>query len=368
MISGDVLTLKNASLIFLTIQNTFLAVFMRMATEQGLYLRTVAVMMDELLKLVVCIGILFFFYLRNRSSEIGYEPLDHPDSETFSRGFISGWFRFFEMEVFGSVKVFLAMGIPAVCYTIQKNLLFVAITDLSPAVFQILFQGKILTTALLSYLVLGKEFSRRQKVAMLILFVGCSLVQLSTMSPQANEKSGTFRFRGLFAILVACMTSGFSAVYLERAIKGLGIEGGEKPHAIWVRNIQLSTFGLISAMVGAFLEDKARIDHGGLLQGFSSVVWATVFTSSFGGLLVALVMKYADNMYKTLATSVAVVLTSILSVMFFGLSISVMFLIGAVLTLYAVHLYSSNPKQITPDPMADARLDELQEFSVKSNR
>jgi UDP-sugar transporter A1/2/3 len=364
MIFGEVFTPKNASLITLTIQNTLLAVFMRMSAEEGRYLRTVAVLMDELLKLVVCMGILYVFYLKERGDEKGYELLNQPGQDVSSRGVVRGWLGFFETEVFGSVKVFLAMGIPAVCYTIQKNLLLLAMEDLSPAVFQILFQGKILTTAVFSYLVLGKEFSRRQKVAMLILFVGCSLVQLSTTSPQVNDNPGTIRFRGLLSIIVACITSGFSAVYLERAIKGMGIDGGEKPYAVWVRNIQLSTFGLISAIVGAFLEDKARIDNDGLLQGFSSVVWATVLTSSCGGLLVALVMKYADNMYKTLSTSVAIVLTSILSVMFFDLSVSVMFFIGAALTLYAVYLYSSEPAENMSDTVA-VRSDELQEFGTK---
>lgn len=368
MISGDLLSPKNVSLVTLTIQNTLLAVFMRLATEEGVYIRTVAVMMDELLKLLVCIGILFVFYVKMRNSEAGYEPLEEQNEASVQRNFVSGWFHFLEMEVFGSVKVFLAMGVPAVCYTVQKNLLFVAITELSPAVFQILFQGKILTTALFSYAVLGKTFSLRQKVAMVILFVGCCLVQLSTMSNQTDDKSSHFGLKGLIAILVACMTSGFSAVYLERAIKGMGIEGGEKPYAVWVRNIQLSTFGLISAMLGAFIEDKARIDKGGLLRGFTLTVWATVLTSSFGGLLVALVMKYADNMYKTLATSVAIVLTSILSVLFFGLSISLMFLIGATLTLYAVHLYSSKPKEIVPDTTIEEKLDEMEEFRLRRDR
>lgn len=366
---SSVATPKALSLITLTVQNCLLAILMRMASDEGKYLRTVAVMMDELLKLVVCIGILFVFYVRARKEGNSYQPINESNEINIAdRGFILGWFAFVESEVFGSISGFMTMCIPAICYAIQKNLLFVSIRYLNPAVFQILFQGKILTTAFFSWWILKKEFSKRQKLSMLVLFIGCGLVQLSTLDQSSSSKhdaSGSGVVGGLLAILLACLTSGFSAVYLERAIKGAATNGAaEKPHTIWVRNIQLSTFGFIASTIGAIIEDKAKVDRGGVLQGFSVTVWSTVCMSSFGGLLVALVMKYADNILKTFATSVAIILTSIISAMFFELEISISFVIGAGLTLYAVHMYSYKPGEIAP--VETTKAEEMEEFGAKA--
>ena len=340
--------LRQISLVALTVQNTALAIVMRLSAQEGKNIRTLVVLMDEFVKVIVCTCILFFIFYRGWKHQSEYIPIDTTSARHHSPGLLIEWVTFYELEVFGSVKDFLMMGIPAVCYTIQKNLMLIAISDLSPAVFQILFQGKILTTAFMSYMVLNKVFTKRQKLAMGILFVGCCLVQLSSIDEESSvDTQKGSSLRGFIAITVACFTSAFSAVFLEKAIKGKGAE--EKSHTIWVRNIQLSIFGCIASMIAARLEDKEQIDKQGFLDCFTPIVWITVLTSSVGGLLVSLVMKYADNIYKTLATSVAIVLVSVLSIMFFGLSLSFSFVLGAFLTLFSVHLYSSNPSTTTED-------------------
>jgi hypothetical protein len=50
---------KTIVLVTLTLLNPLQAIVMCLAAENGVYLRTVAVMMDELVKMTVCIVILF---------------------------------------------------------------------------------------------------------------------------------------------------------------------------------------------------------------------------------------------------------------------------------------------------------------------
>jgi UDP-sugar transporter A1/2/3 len=361
---------KTVSLATLLIQATSMAIAIRLCTDQGKYVRSVVIVMDELIKLIVCWTMLFFYYLRIRNKSYSYQPLNSKNdaSSPYETGFVWGWLSFCEQELFGSIKVFLSMSVPAICYVVQKNLRFIAMGDLNPAVYQILYQGKILTTALFSSLILKRQFSRRQKVAMGLLFIGCSLVQLSAMGLFDDEGGlnfgvGTSGLGGLAAILGGCMTSGFSGVYLEKAIKGIDIDGGDTPHAIWVRNIQLAMFGLTFACIDAFIESKSEIDKGGLLQGFTPLVWLTVMLSVIGGLAVSMVMKYADNMIKTFTTSLAIVLTSVISIFFFNLRLSFPFMIGASLTLFAVHLYSKKNKDASLVPV-DVKAEELEEFGV----
>ena len=45
------------------------------------------------------------------------------------------------------------------------------------------------------------------------------------------------------------------------------------------------------------------------LQGFDMVAWSVVGLQVFGGLIVAMVVKYADNILKNFANALAVRLT-----------------------------------------------------------
>jgi solute carrier family 35 (UDP-sugar transporter), member A1/2/3 len=56
--------------------------------------------------------------------------------------------------------------------------------------------------------------------------------------------------------------------------------------------------------------------------------YAAVVTNAAGGLLVAVVVKYADNILKGFATSVAIILSGILNVILFDASVSTMVVFG----------------------------------------
>ncbi|VDK38633.1 unnamed protein product [Anisakis simplex] len=77
-----------------------------------------------------------------------------------------------------------------------------------------------------------------------------------------------------------------------------------------------------------------------------------IMISSLGGLTVAVVIKYADNILKAFATSIAIVVACIASAAFFGFRPTIMFVGGAALVIGAVFLYSLFPykKRYKPTP------------------
>jgi len=124
--------------------------------------------------------------------------------------------------------------IPAGLYTLQNNLLYIALSNLDAATYQVTYQLKILTTALFSVLMLSKKIDSLKWISLVILTVGVSLVQWpsSNSTKTTVDQSFNNKLIGLSAVITACFSSGFAGVYFEKLLKGSST-------GVWVRNIQL---------------------------------------------------------------------------------------------------------------------------------
>ena len=67
-----------------------------------------------------------------------------------------------------------------------------------------------------------------------------------------------------------------------------------------------------------------------------------------GGLLIAAVIKYADNILKAFATSVAILVIALVSSLFFGFALSGLFFLGAAGVIYSIFLYGDLLKDLGP--------------------
>ena len=195
---------------------------------------------------------------------------------------------------------------------------------------------------------LGRKLSSLQWSSLVILFVGVALVQLqSTSSSGSNSAGGNQNhLLGLSAVIVSCLSSGFAGVYFEKMLKGSNA-------SVWLRNVQLGMFGSVTAFIGMLLKDRVVINEKGLLFGYNTLVWVVVSQQAVGGLIVAVVVKYADNILKGFATSLSIILSCIASVFLFDYVISLKFTVGAALVIVAIYLYGrpSPPKQTLPLPL-----------------
>lgn len=68
----------------------------------------------------------------------------------------------------------------------QNNLMFMAVTYLDAATFQVTYQLKILTTALFAVILLGKRLSFMQWMSLITLMLGVALIQM----PEKVEDEG----------------------------------------------------------------------------------------------------------------------------------------------------------------------------------
>lgn len=360
--------IKYSALFLLVGQMVGLVLLMRYtrtnrAPNQPLYLASSAVFIMECMKFFICCCV------------IAYQ----------SGGALLGELQ---EHIINSPMEMVKLCVPSLLYTIQNNLLYLALTNLDAATYQVCYQLKILTTALFSALLLQvshgnfkfdalllslarvtlemspfialwllfifvrqvscwwstsnvfsfqkRKFSARKWASLVILTIGVAIVQISGSGDKhANTVAdASHRFIGLVAVLCAACTSGFAGVYFEKILKG-------SQTTLWLRNVQMGLPSIVIAFCTIYSKDYKAVAEHGILGGFSTMVWTVVIVQAAGGLIVAVVVKYADNVLKVFATSFSIIISCVISAIFFDFQASFMFLVGAGLVVSATIMYSA---------------------------
>eukprot|EP00448_Togula_jolla_P021691 CAMPEP_0170590108 /NCGR_PEP_ID=MMETSP0224-20130122/11694_1 /TAXON_ID=285029 /ORGANISM="Togula jolla, Strain CCCM 725" /LENGTH=401 /DNA_ID=CAMNT_0010913883 /DNA_START=160 /DNA_END=1365 /DNA_ORIENTATION=- len=229
----------------------------------------------------------------------------------------------------------MKLSIPGLLYAGQNNLLFLALAHLSSAKYLVTYQLKTLSTAIMSVVFLQRSLTSAQWIALVALSCGVAIIQIGGSQP-TPEKAGGNEMIGFCAVIAACFTSGFAGVYMEKELKQTAV-------SLWIRNVQLALVGTPMALTAALYWDGAQIWKDGFFQGYDSFVWIVVFLNAFGGLAIAAVLRYADNIVKCFGTAVAVVIVTTLSLLFGELAFEPKALAGACLVVSASLLYGLGP-------------------------
>jgi UDP-sugar transporter A1/2/3 len=282
--------IKYGSLVLLVAQLVGLVMLMRFSRTHSngkdLYLSSTAVFLMEVMKYITCNVVVFM--------QCNYNM------------------RLFMSEMYHHVKEspieMLKVSVPSFLYVIQNNLLYLALSNLDAATYQVCYQMKILTTALFSATMLKRKFSPTKWFSLVLLTIGVAIVQTSgdTAGNATEDEETQNRGLGLFAILCAACTSGFSGVYFEKILKG-------STTSLWIRNIQMGIPSMILSFLTILIQDGDTVAKKGFFVGYSPTVWTVIVVQAVGGLIVAVVVKYADNVLKTFASSFGIVVSCIVS-------------------------------------------------------
>lgn len=238
----------------------------------------------------------------------------------------------------------LKVCVPSFVYLIQNNLLYVSASHLDAATYQVTYQLKILTTAMFAVVILRRKLLTTQWGALVLLVLGIVMVQLAQTTTdgvaEAAKTDGPVQnpMLGLWAALGACFLSGFAGIYFEKILKGADI-------SVWMRNVQLSLLSIPFGIVTCFLSDGNKIYENGFFFGYDSFIWYLILLQAGGGLIVAVVVKYADNILKGFATSLAIIISCIASIYIFDFNLTLRFALGAGLVIASIFLYGYDPKK-----------------------
>lgn len=303
------------------------------------YLPSTAVFLHEVLKLAICLTIAFY----EISTTV---PRSMPATSLFGA---------LNSAIFGGDS--WKMAIPASLYTVANNLQYIGISNLEPATFQVTYQFKIIVTAIFSVVILRQRLTIKKWIALLLLMVGVIIVSvphhagpfsagahavhlprslnvlrkraLGSEGPVLNKRSATYEgieedelamgtpglngSVGLLAVIGLCISSGLGGVYFEKVIKD-----SPKHTSLWIRNVQLAVYSIFPAFfIGVVFLDGETVARDGFFAGYDSVVVATICLQTFGGIVAAFTIYYADNISKNFATSISLVISSLVSFFFF---------------------------------------------------
>ena len=197
-------------------------------------------------------------------------------------------------------SVGMRLSLPAVLYVFQNRLLFEGVRLMNPTVYLICLQSKVLTSALFGFVLLHKKVNGKQFMAMCMLMCGMVMAQRDSAQLHAQSKFNDSH-KGFFHVILASVISGFTGAYLEKIYKE-----GIVDHSVWYRNAQLACFSIPVSLLSMLWYDYLKIQAGGFFQGYNNFVIVVIILQALGGLVVAAVMRYADNILKCFAVSVSV--------------------------------------------------------------
>lgn len=201
------------------------------------------------------------------------------------------------------------------------------------------YQLKILTTAIFAVLILHKKLFKLQILALVILITGAVFVQLNQTYKLVEALIVDQIWRqSIITALITSFSSGLAGIYFEKILKDSDV-------TVWTRNIQLSLLSLPFALLICFIADGEQIIKKGFFYDYNLIICYIITSQAVGGLLVAAVINYSDNIIKGFITSFTPIISSIILALFCSYESSIQFSLGTILIIFSTYLYRYSSSQ-----------------------
>uniref|UniRef100_A0A5B7BCY4 Putative CMP-sialic acid transporter 1-like isoform X1 n=1 Tax=Davidia involucrata TaxID=16924 RepID=A0A5B7BCY4_DAVIN len=241
--------------------------------------------------------------------------------------------------------------IPSLIYLIHNNVQFATLIYVDTSTYQIMGNLKIVTTGILFRLFLRRKLSNLQWMAIFLLAVGTTTSQVKGCGEPSCDSLFSSPIQGyMLGILSACL-SALAGVYTEFLMK-------KNNDSLYWQNVQLYTFGVIFNMARLLLDDfRGGFEKGPwwqrLFNGYTITTLLVVLNLGSTGLLVSWLMKYADNIVKVYSTSMAMLLTMVLSIYLFNFKPTLQLFLGVIICMMSLHMYFAPPNRLLDLPSTE---------------
>ena len=218
----------------------------------------------------------------------------------------------------------------ACLYGSMNILSFIALREIGAGLFTIFAQLKIFSTALFSAIILDRKYSATRIRALTELLFGALLFSSNVLGD--TDKLTQDKLLGIGAVVMEVITSGFASIYFEKVLKT-----DQMKFNIWERNCQLA-FNSVPIYICFILFGDGG--EAGYFGGWTKLSVLLSLLGSAGGLLVALSIKYADAILKTLATTLAIIISSLLDYFFLNGDLTYTMILSGGIVILAICNYS----------------------------
>ncbi|CAJ1444653.1 unnamed protein product [Effrenium voratum] len=188
-------------------------------------------------------------------------------------------------------------AVPATLYTLQNRLVFEALRCISPPEYQLLNNMKLFTTSILFRVVMKRQLCVLQWLALVLLALGMALGTVPCgpcgINVNASEE-GRDVWKGISIMMALAWCSAAAGILNEWLIK--------KSNNVFEANVWLYMFGVMAAIVQLLSESGP-----GYLTGFTTSLlpWSVVLCNALLGQSIAFLFRYADSIVKLYAVNAA---------------------------------------------------------------
>lgn len=167
---------------------------------------------------------------------------------------------------------------------------------------------------------------------------------LFDVGPQLRPRNPAM---GVAQYLLASLCSAFASVYLEKMVKQRVSDTDAAPPSLWLRNIQLSLPATVICATVLLADVELRKDP---FRNFTPFIIFCCYYSGMGGMLVALVLRYANSVLRGFSAAASTIIATICSALFLEFRPSSSFLFGALTVLGSMYLYSRDMSGAPANP------------------
>ena len=102
----------------------------------------------------------------------------------------------------------------------------------------------------------------------------------------------------------------------------------------------MSVVAIPIGLIQVLITEQDYILNKGVFYGFTPLTWLCILLQVQGGLLVAVVVKFANNILKGFATSMAILISTVASIFLFDFNLTPIFMVGTSLVIGSVMMYN----------------------------
>jgi UDP-sugar transporter A1/2/3 len=156
----------------------------------------------------------------------------------------------------------LLYAVPALLYTIDNNIIFVILEYLDPATYSILWNTKIVSTAILFRVILRRRLSVLKWISIILLFIGVLTSQSGKVDKMAYAKkhqdlavlyADPSYYLGVLLCVIASTISSAAGVYSEWILKR------QMEQNFFLQNGQLYAYGVLFNGITLWFKNREEI-------------------------------------------------------------------------------------------------------------